>query len=258
MNQHLARIALAHHDGNGRLHNDSRQGHAIFQSSTMSALLAGIYDGDVTIAELLAHGNFGLGTFNHLDGEMVVINGSCYRLRSDGSATRAATDDRTPFAVVTWFASDHREPATGLSRAQLTARLDDRIASPNLFYAIRVDGRFRSVKTRTVTAQQQPYPPFARAVAEQAERAWQDVDGTLVGFRTPDYEQGISVAGYHLHFITRDRRHGGHVIDFQLARGRCLVSTSSELRLSLPRRGPFLTADLSPTDVSSQIHATED
>jgi alpha-acetolactate decarboxylase len=62
----------------------------VYQFSTISALLEGVYDGDVTVAEILRHGDFGLGTFNHLDGEMVIFDGVCYRLRFDGTATRAA------------------------------------------------------------------------------------------------------------------------------------------------------------------------
>src|ERR1700760_964701 len=76
---------------------------AVYQTSTMGALLEGIYDGDVTIAELLTHGDFGLGTFNHLDGEMVVLDGVCYHLRADGTATVASDNDLTPFAVVLPF-----------------------------------------------------------------------------------------------------------------------------------------------------------
>ena len=54
----------------------------------MSALVDGIYDGSVTVAELLEHGDFGVGTFNHLDGEMVVNEGVCFHLFSSGEAQR--------------------------------------------------------------------------------------------------------------------------------------------------------------------------
>ena len=73
-----------------------RHGSEVYQTSTMGALLDGVYDGDVTIAELLTHGDFGLGTFNHLDGEMVVLDGVCHHLRSDGSATVAAAPGPWP------------------------------------------------------------------------------------------------------------------------------------------------------------------
>ena len=257
MSDQLIRTALAHHDGHGGVHNDSARGHRIYQSSTMAALLDGIYDGDVTVGDLLTHGDFGLGTFNRLDGEMVVLEGTCYHLRSDGSATRATNEDRTPFAVITRFDPDSTAELRGLDRTGLTATIDARVPSLNLFYAIRIDGQFRFVKTRTVAEQHRPYPALTKAVGEQVARKLEKVRGTIVGFRMPDYEQGISVAGYHLHFIDDPRQHGGHVMDFDLDQGHVALSTSSELRLSVPRSGPFLTADLSPEDADAQIHATE-
>ena len=61
-----------------------RCGREVYQTSTMGALLDGVYEGDVTTRELLRHGDFGLGTFNRLDGEMLVLDGVCYQLRGDG------------------------------------------------------------------------------------------------------------------------------------------------------------------------------
>jgi acetolactate decarboxylase len=104
----------------------------VYQTSTMAALLDGIYDGDVTIAELLTHGDFGLGTFNHLDGEMVVLDGSCYHLRSDGSATTASPQDKTPFAAVLWFRPDPtRNIKESAERATLTAQIDSAVSRPH-------------------------------------------------------------------------------------------------------------------------------
>ena len=231
----------------------------VFQISTMAALLDGIYDGDVTIADLLTHGDFGLGTFNHLDGEMVVLDGTCYHLRADGSAAIASGQDKTPFAAVLWFRPDQTITITDpADQATLTGRIDSAIPSPNLTYALRISGRFARVRTRTVMAQQPPYPPLTEVAAHEPVTDLEHVTGTVAGFRTPDYEQGISVAGYHLHFLTEDRHHGGHVLDFGLDHGEAAICTASELHLSLPRSGPFLSADLSPADTSAQIKQTED
>ncbi|WP_205873539.1 acetolactate decarboxylase [Mycobacterium camsae] len=230
----------------------------VYQYSTISALLDGVYDGDATVSEILQHGDFGLGTFNHLDGEMVILDGVCYRLRADGTATRAAPADRTPFAAVTRF---HRDFAIAIEertdRAAVTAAIDQRIASTNLIYAIRVAGHFTDLHTRTVMEQQQPYPPLTQATEGQAETRFSDVSGTLVGFRTPDFEQGISVAGYHLHFLNDDRTAGGHVLDFTCERGGVAVSGASQLHLSLPTSGAFLRARLSADDMGEQIAKSE-
>lgn len=230
----------------------------VYQFSTISALLEGVYDGDVTVADLLRHGDFGLGTFNHLDGEMVVLDGECYRLRADGSASRAAATDRTPFAAVTRFHTDFEIPIQTLTRrTDLTSAIDRQIKSPNLIYAIRVDGQFRELHTRTVMAQQPPYPPLTKATEEQSETVFTDVSGTVVGFRTPDFEQGISVAGYHLHFLNNESSAGGHILDFTLDRGTVAISGASQLHLSLPRSGAFLDAQLSGGDLAERISKAE-
>jgi acetolactate decarboxylase len=244
-----AMTMIAHHYGGAR---------ELYQSSTMGALLDGVYDGDITIAEILRHGDFGLGTFNHLDGEMVILDGVCYHLRADGSATVAADTERTPFAAVTRFKADHTLAITDpTNRADTIARIDSLIGSENLMYAIRISGRFSEMSTRTVMAQTPPYPPLIKATEGQAQTRFTDVTGTLAGFRLPDYDQGISVAGYHLHFLNDNRSQGGHALDFQISRGEVHICTLSELHLSLPRTPDFLAAQLAAADSAEQIRQTE-
>ena len=244
--RHWAATLLAHHNAE------------VYQFSTIGALLDGVYDGDVTVAEILRHGDFGLGTFNHLDGEMVILDGVCYRLRADGTATRAAQEDLTPFAAVTRFHTDIEIAIRArTNRADVIAAIDHKIASANLLYAVKVTGRFAELHTRTVMAQKQPYPPLTKATEGQAESLITDATGNLVGFRTPDFEQGISVAGYHLHFLNSDRTGGGHVLDFELEDGQIAVSGASQLHLSLPTSGAFLGARLSGDDLHEQINKAE-
>jgi acetolactate decarboxylase len=253
--RHLAQTMLARHHG---AQHGEQAGAEIYQTSTMAALLDGIYDGEVTIAELLTHGDFGLGTFNHLDGEMVVLDGVCHHLRSDGSASVADAGDRTPFAAVTWFKPDTTVPVPGpASHDDVIAIIGKAISTTNLVQAIRIDGTFSHVKTRTVAAQTPPYPPLTEATADEPITELGDVAGTLAGYRTPDYEQGISVAGYHLHFIDQPRARGGHCLDFGLSQGQIAIGTSSELHLSLPRTEAFLKANMSMADLAGQIHQTE-
>jgi acetolactate decarboxylase len=230
----------------------------VYQFSTISALLEGVYDGDATIADILRHGDFGLGTFNHLDGEMVILDGICYRLRADGTATRAAPTDRTPFAAVTRFHSDFEITVeSGTGRAEVAAAIDHQIQSANLIYAIRITGHFAELHTRTVMEQKRPYPPLTEATEEQTETVFTNVSGTVVGFRTPEFEQGISVAGYHLHFLNSDRTGGGHILDFRLERGKVEVSGASQLHLSLPTSGAFLDARLAGDDLAERIGKAE-
>lgn len=231
---------------------------ALYQTSTMAALLAGVYEGDVTVAELLRHGDFGLGTFDRLDGEMLVLGGICYRLRADGSVEEAAGDEPTPFAAVTRFRPERRARLSGpLTRAGTEGAVAALLTSPNLVHAVRIDGHFTDVRTRTVARQHRPYPPLAEATAGQAENTFAEVSGTLAGFFTPYYEQGVSVAGYHLHFIDQGRTRGGHVLDFTLAGGLVTVEALPELRLRLPTTEDFLRAAAPSTPVDEQIRRIE-
>ena len=56
-----------------------------FQVGTLDALIDGRYDGDTTMGELLAHGDLGLGTVQHLGGELIVIDGEAFVVDGDGA-----------------------------------------------------------------------------------------------------------------------------------------------------------------------------
>jgi acetolactate decarboxylase len=255
--RHWMATMLAHRQGHG-VHHDAARAHALYQTSTISALLDGIYDGSVTIEELLEHGDFGLGTFNHLDGEMVIDGGVCFQLFADGKAQRAGPDERTPFAAVTWFEPDLTFEVDGAtSRADLLAQIGARLSSENLFHAIRVNGSFATMSTRTVARQEAPYAPLTEVTASEAKRMSSGVAGAVLGFRAPDYEQGVAVAGYHLHFLNQERTGGGHVLDFVLEKGLVEISTLSEIHLSLPTSGPFLSADLHGEGMDAAIRQSE-
>ena len=239
-------------------HRHGTHAREVYQTSTMSALLDGVYDGDVTVAELLRHGDFGLGTFNRLDGEMLILDGVCHHLHADGTITVAGPDELTPFATVTWFRPDHRIEITGRAdRAAVTAAVDAALGTANLIVAVAITGEFDIVHTRTVTEQHRPYPPLTEATAGQREATFARIRGTLAGFRMPDYEQGVAVAGYHLHFIDDARSRGGHVLDYRLRSATVELGIESEMHLSLPRTAVFLRADLNPADLGSQIRDTE-
>ncbi len=159
----------------------------IYQTSTMGALLNGVYEGDVTIRELLRHGDFGLGTFNGLDGEMLVIDGVCYQLRADGSATIADLDELTPFAAVTWFNPDRTiEVSAPRHRAALKLSIDEALREHQPDGGRSRYRRIQQIRTRTVTEQHRPYRPFTEATQDQQEVTFTDVEGTLAGFRMPD------------------------------------------------------------------------
>jgi len=186
----------------------------LFQTSTIAALLVGVYDGDLTLKQLQEHGDIGIGTFNDLDGEMIGLDGKFYQVRVDGAAYLVNDSMLTPFAEVTFFEPDmtaiSHEP---LNYTQLESYLDGLLPTKNIFYVIKVKGLFEYVKTRSVPRQNKPYPPLQKAVQNQSIFEFHKIEGTIVGVRAPDSMSGLSVPGYHFHFITNDRRAGGHLLD---------------------------------------------
>ena len=213
-----------------------RPHHTLFRTSTIDALLEGKYDGDVSFAQLADRGDFGLGTLDAIDGEMVALDGSFYQVKADGRAYPIDERARTPFAVVTFFEPTlSRTLATPVGLGTFCASLDRLVGGGEAScYAVRVDGRFEHVKTRSVPRQRKPYPPLAQVVEHQPTFELHDVPGSLVGFRFPRHAQGLNVAGYHFHFVTADRSAGGHVLEFRLARGELRVDGEADLWLELP------------------------
>jgi acetolactate decarboxylase len=229
-----------------------RDPHVLFQASTIGALLDGAFDGDLSFAELAEHGDLGLGTLNRLDGEMIALDGEFFRADVDGAVTPIAAAAKTPFAVVTQFAPEIDARIEGrLSHQQLLTRLDALVPAAASSCAIRLDGRFESVRARSVPAQSPPYRPLAEVVADQHVFVLEDVAGTMLGFRFPAYAEGIEVGGYHLHFISEDRARGGHVLDSRAAAGlRVRLDPANDLHVELPPR-----VELGDPDLAAATHA---
>lgn len=228
----------------------------LFQVSNATALAQGVFDGAVTIRELKAHGDFGLGTFDGLDGEMIALEGVFYRADMDGAVTVVDDTRLAPFAVVTGFpgAPPLLLPAVA-SLTDLEAQLDAHRPSDNLFYAVRLDGRFTRITARSV-ARQPEGTTLAEAAAGQSEFTFTNVDATLVGFWTPAYARAINVAGWHLHALTIDRLHGGHVLDVTGVNLQVRLAELADVRMAIPATGEFLDADLGQ-DLSRQLAAAE-
>jgi len=240
-----------------KLHDDSPE-KVIYQTSLMSALLSGVYEGSTTVSDLLKKGDFGLGTFNQLDGELIAFDSKVYQLRSDGSANPAQPEQQTPFAVMTFFKPEHRHRFTETAtREEVHQVIDSKITSDNQFCAMRISGRFHAVRTRTVPCQCRPYRSMPEVLGEQPTFAFKETQGELIGFRTPQYMQGINVAGYHEHFITDDRQGGGHILDYVLKEGTLTFGSINKLVIDLPRDTEFLQAELTPHNLDEAIRAVE-
>lgn len=192
----------------------------IFQVSRLDSLMIGKYDGKTTYGALKNYGDFGVGTFNAVDGEMVALDGVFYQVKTDGVAYPVKKNLKTPFAVVTHFEEDLAfDIEQSMTLQELLAFISSKLEGQEGYYAIRVDGKFKYAKTRSVHAQDKPYPPLAEVVAGQEIFELEEVQGTMVGYSLPDEVAGENAVGYHFHFLTADRHAGGHLLDGIIQQG---------------------------------------
>lgn len=230
--------------------------HTLFQVSTSNALAQGVFSGAVTVGELKIRGDFGVGTFAGLDGELILIDGVCFRAGFAGDVVEVDDDADVPFALVTRFAADvetNLEAVDGLT--DLGEQIDALRPSENVFASVRVDATFDRLVLRAACPAR-PGEGLLEATRHQSEYSLDGTAGTLVGFWAPDYARAVGVPGYHFHFISDDRRLGGHVLDLSGRQFEVGLQIESGLHLAIPETAAFLSADLSG-DHAADIEAAE-
>jgi len=228
----------------------------IFISAPIAALVEGIYRADTTIGYIKSKGDFGIGTFNDLDGELVLIDGIVYCLRPQGSASIVADEIKTPFAVVTTFLGDTRETLQNrMDWEQFERTILDLIPSKNLMYAIRVEGSFDHVRARSVP-RQSTYRPLAEIAKLQTVFDYRNTRGTIVGFFTPSFLDSVHLPGLHLHFISEDRTAGGHLLSADPSHIEIRLQHAPLVELGLPITLDFLTMERM-RDIQSDLAKVE-
>ena len=228
----------------------------IYLCAPVNALVEGIYKENIPLAEIKKHGDFGLGTFNDLDGEMVMLDGHAYQIASDGRVKVIDDSALTPFACVTFYEPlSHDDIDREMDYDTFLEWLYSLLPSLNLFYAIRIHGVFAYVKARSVP-KQDSYRPLVEVAKEQATFDFHDVEGTLAGFFTPSFMSSLNVPGLHLHFLSADLRQGGHLLECVPRKARAGVQILSTLELSLPIGLDYLTLDFT-RDITQDLDKVE-
>jgi acetolactate decarboxylase len=239
------------------IRKNSREGdQVIVQMSTIDALMTGNYDGTISLSDLSGSGDFGIGTFHRLDGEMVLYDGIFYQVKSDGKIYHPENTLTTPYATVTHFKPEAGFAVGPSSFTGLKSLIDSLMGSPNLFFAIDLKGTFRLVRTRSVPVQQKPYPPLVEVSARQPEFEATNVKGLLMGFYCPPYVTGINVPGYHFHFLSDDKTFGGHILQVEIEEGVLRLDQINQIKVMLPGEGSFLEANLKE-DLSHDLRKVE-
>lgn len=229
---------------------------SIYLCAPINALVEGIYEECIPFTEIKRHGDFGLGTFDHLDGEMVMLDGEIYQITADGCTQQVDDSALTPFSAVTFYQPRATfELAEPLDEQAFEAWLLGLLPSANLFYAIRIDGTFDIIKTRSVP-KTECYVPLVEVAAHQPVFEFTDMTGTLAGFYTPSFMGTVSVPGLHLHLLSADRQHGGHLLTCRPRAARVGIQPLTRLEMTLPTTEYYLNWDFS-RDVGADLKKAE-
>ena len=217
-----------------------------YQVSTLQALALGFSKSVITVKELLRHGDMGLGTFEDVDGEMIVLDGKCYRAKNDGNVVPAEDERGVPFASVCCFQSERLEKLGRMDtidrlKEWLTLRIEEDFGL-NSMYAVRIDGEFSKVDARSESGTKAHHVTLKDALSvTQKAFVFEDIKGTLVCVYYPDYMDGINAAGWHLHFLSDDKKCGGHVFDISLVQGDAAFCRITSVEIQIPDTPAFDT-----------------
>ena len=213
---------------------------SIFQYSTLSALLEGVYDGELTVGELKKQGTFGIGTFNALDGELILFEGQCYKAASDSKILPMNDSVRTPFAAICNFSADTLIRINHPIKIKaLENYLDSLLARPNLIYAYQISGKFDTLVIRSVPKQEKPYKRLIEAYKKQGVFTFTNQEGVLLGFKFPKYLKEVNMDDYHFHFLSKDKTKGGHLLNCSILSGEVSVAFIHNYNLQLPNNAYF-------------------
>lgn len=218
--------------------------HSIFQVSTTGAIVKGVFAGCTTVGDLKSHGDFGLGTFEDLDGEMMLLDGHCFQATAGGVTGEADNTWRIPFATVTRFYPDTTSRLSAIADLDsLQSKLDVLRPSENIFVGLKLEGVFKRIDLRAA-CKALPGEDLVEATSHQSEFGFDNIEGTIIGFWTPTYAKAFNVAGYHLHFISSDRTKGGHVLGVEATELTAALHLETDFHVGIPETRAFLQADL--------------
>lgn len=235
----------------------NKKTHSVTQFSTMNALLIGLFDGEFPAAEVVNEGNFGLGCSHGIDGEIIVHEGECFIAKAGRPLQKLQDDSLLPFAQVAKFQPDKKLAVAHMDKQVLIEKVLALAGTKNLFIGIKVEGSFQEIKVRRPPAIKKPYPSMMEVLADQEEEYLIRPFGTLVGFWAPEEYQGMTVAGFHVHFINKSCDRGGHVLDFEIIKGDLQIQLYDNFTLRLPSSDDFLQADMNYEDAAAHIKHME-
>ncbi len=232
----------------------------IYQVALLQSLTQGYYDGIIKVSDLKKHGDTGIGTFEGVNGEMIVLDGKVYQALGDGSVQVADDNETIPFSNVTFFDKDLSATLAQTNdinslKETLTKTVSDN--GKNLFYMVKITGEFKKMNVRSELKQEKPYKSLDKALAtDQREFNYENIKGTIVALYCPDYMGGLNTPGWHFHFISEDKTKGGHILELAFDSAQAEFDATQGFDMVLSENNEFQGMELSK-DVSDAIKKVE-
>ncbi len=230
------------------------------QIALLQSLTLGHFDGSITVGKLKTLGDIGIGTFDGLDGELIMLNGVVYRADSNLKINVVADKVTIPFSNVTFFDKDLSIRLNNIAdKSSLEQKLNECVQryGVNNFYFVKIPAKYNSILVRSESKQVKPYPTLVQALqATQQEKTFENISGTIVGLYCPQYMSGLNSVGWHFHFVTDDKKFGGHVLELNINNGTAELDITGKFNMILPENKDFQTLDLAQ-DLSKDIHKAE-
>lgn len=231
----------------------------VYQVALLQSLAMGYFDGSISVKDLKTHGDTGIGTFEGLNGEMIVLDGVVYRANQACKINVMGDKETVPFSNVTFFEKDFSVKLADVpSKAALEKNLNELVGKNgrNSFYMVKIPADFNEILVRSESGQEEPYPTLVEALKTQNEISPQNISGTIVGLYCPDFMSSLNSTGWHFHFISSDKKIGGHVLELDLKRGEAQFDKTDKFSMGLPTKKNFSALNFN-TDLKEDIRKAE-
>lgn len=233
---------------------------SIVQVALLQSLAQGYFGGTITSGELRTLGDTGIGTFEGLNGEMIVLDGKVYQALGDGTVYVAPDKTPIPYATVTYFDADIPVKLTDIkNKKDFETALNAAVVKEgcNSFYMVKLPAEFESVLFRSEYGSEPPYPTLVEALkGKQTEFTEKNIKGTLVGLYCPSYMGELNSVGWHFHFISEDKKKGGHILELSLKDGTAYLDKTDKFTMILHNDKKFHDINLAK-DMSADIRSAE-
>jgi len=231
----------------------------LFQVGALCGFIDKVYEGNHTMKDLASKGNFGIGTFDLVHGEMIAFDGKFFRVIEDGVARIVDPNHKTPFAWVVDFEETHSFTLEDIkSFDHFGLSFDEKIPSQNFIYAYRIDCMIEHIQFRTEACQPRPFKPLSETLPHvQKNFELFDISGTIAGFRFPEYFSTLNIPGHHMHFLEPKSMQGGHIFDIKFKKATVSVCAIKNYELALVDSQAFAELNVGEQDIIKATHAVE-